>query len=72
VSQSLPFKLEQVAWAKDCECKNGYCPSQQPSGQVVQLWDQQVYGALGEEMAEGQGSKGCSEWGYTRLAIGHQ
>ncbi|GAB0203944.1 ceramide transfer protein [Grus japonensis] len=42
--------------------------SEYPSGQVVQLWDEQVRSVLGEELAEQQGSKGCSEWGYIWLA----
>lgn len=36
-----------------------YWPSQNPSGQVVQLWDEWVHNALGEELAEQQGWKGC-------------
>jgi len=28
--------------------------------------------ALDEELAEGQGSKGCSEWGYLWRVTGHQ
>ncbi|KAK4832275.1 hypothetical protein QYF61_021674 [Mycteria americana] len=31
-----------------------------------------VHGTLSEELAEGQGSKGCSEWGYIWLAASHQ
>lgn len=31
--------------------------SQHPSGQVVQLWDEQVHDALSEELVEGQMSK---------------
>ena len=27
---------------------------------------------LGEELAEGQSSKGCSEWGYIWLVVSHQ
>ncbi|KAK4810513.1 hypothetical protein QYF61_004293 [Mycteria americana] len=41
-----------------------------PSGQVIQLWDEQVHGALGEDLAEWQASKGCSEWGYIWLVTG--
>lgn len=58
MSQHLPFKTEQLAWNKDCECKTWYCPSQRPSRQAVQLWDEWVHGVLGEDLAEGQSSKG--------------
>ncbi|KAK4830643.1 hypothetical protein QYF61_012486 [Mycteria americana] len=43
-----------------------------PSRQVVRLSDERVHGALGEEMAEQQSSKGYSEWGYIWLVTGHQ
>lgn len=37
------------------------------SEQVVQVWDEQGDGALGEEWAEGQGPVSCKEWGYIWL-----
>lgn len=37
------------------------------SGQVVQVWDEQVDGALAEELDEGQASVSCREWGYIWL-----
>ncbi|GAB0179974.1 mitochondrial enolase superfamily member 1 [Grus japonensis] len=43
-----------------------------PSGQVVQLWDEWVHGALGEEQAVRKSSKCCSEWGYIWLVTSHQ
>ena len=34
--------------------------------------DEQVHSALGEELAEGHGSKGRSEWGHIWLVTHHQ
>jgi len=45
---------------------------QNPSGQVHQLQGEQVHGALGEGLAVGQGSKGCSEWGHIWPVTRHQ
>lgn len=49
-----------------------YCSLQHPSVQVVQLWDEQVCDALGEELVKQQGSAGCSECGYIWLVSSHQ
>ncbi|TRZ26323.1 hypothetical protein HGM15179_000935 [Zosterops borbonicus] len=42
--------------------------TEHPSGRVAHLWDKLVYGALDEKLAEGQSSKGSSEWSYIHLA----
>lgn len=44
---------------------------QHPSGQVVQLCHEQDHGVLGEDLAEGQSSKGSRERGCIWLVFGH-
>lgn len=37
-----------------------------------ELWDKQIHSALGEEVAGGQSSNGCSHWSCIWLVMGHQ
>jgi len=39
---------------------------------MFQLWDEQVDGALAEELSEQQDSNRCGEWGCIWLVTGHQ
>lgn len=35
---------------------------------IVQLWDERVHNAVGEELAECQSWKDCDKWGYIWLS----
>lgn len=44
-----------------------YCFSQYPSGKSVQHTARQKHNAVGEQLADGSGSKGYCKWGYIKL-----